>query len=106
MVWADWEQRTRIIARTGWGKGARLLIPIIRALPGPALVASTEPSIFTQTVLARTHPERAQELLALAQADVDERWRYYSQLGTIERTIAHHSPGGDGEPVPVEEEEV
>ena len=55
IVWADWEQRIRIIARTGWGKGARLLIPIIRALPGPALVASTEPSIFTQTVLARTH---------------------------------------------------
>ncbi|MGS0684592.1 type IV secretory system conjugative DNA transfer family protein [Nakamurella sp. GG22] len=55
VVWADWEQRIRIIARTGWGKGARLLIPIIRTLPGPALVASTEPSIFTQTVLARTH---------------------------------------------------
>jgi hypothetical protein len=54
-VWADWEQRIRIIARTGWGKGARLLIPMIRELPGPALVASTEPSIFTQTVLARTH---------------------------------------------------
>ena len=53
-VWADWEQRIRIIARTGWGKGARLLIPMIRALPGPALVASTEPSIFTHTVLART----------------------------------------------------
>ena len=34
-VWADWEQRIRIIARTGWGKGARLLIPMIRALPGP-----------------------------------------------------------------------
>ena len=55
VVWADWEQRIRIIARTGWGKGARLLIPIIRSLPGPALVASTEPSIFTQTVLARAH---------------------------------------------------
>ena len=54
-VWADWEQRIRIIARTGWGKGARLLIPMIRTLPGPALVASTEPSIFTQTVMARTH---------------------------------------------------
>ena len=28
-------------------------------------------------VLARTHPERAERLLRLAQADVDERWRYY-----------------------------
>jgi hypothetical protein len=34
----------------------------------------------------------------LAQADVDERWRYYSQLGTIERTVAAHSPGPDGSP--------
>ena len=39
-------------------------------------------------VLARTHPERAERLIELAQADVDERWRYYSQLGTIERTVA------------------
>ena len=54
-VWADWEQRIRIIARTGWGKGARLLIPMIRALPGPALISSTEPGIFTMTVQARTH---------------------------------------------------
>lgn len=54
-VWADWEQRIRIIARTGWGKGARLLIPMIRALPGPALISSTEPSIFTMTVQARSH---------------------------------------------------
>ena len=40
-------------------------------------------------VLARTHPERAEQLLRLAQADVNERWRYYSQLGAIERTVAH-----------------
>jgi pyruvate-ferredoxin/flavodoxin oxidoreductase len=44
-------------------------------------------------VLSRTHPERAERLLELAQADVDERWRYYSQLGTVERTVAHESPG-------------
>ncbi len=31
-------------------------------------------------MLARTHPERAARLLQLAQADVDERWRYYEQL--------------------------
>ncbi len=42
-------------------------------------------------ILARTHPERAAELAALAQADVDERWRYYSQLAGIERTIPHVS---------------
>jgi hypothetical protein len=50
---ADWEQRIRVIARTGWGKTWRLLIPIIRALPGAALVSSTEPEIFTGTVQAR-----------------------------------------------------
>jgi pyruvate-ferredoxin/flavodoxin oxidoreductase len=40
-------------------------------------------------VLQRTHPERAAELAALAQADADERWRYYEQLAGIERTVPH-----------------
>ena len=40
-------------------------------------------------VLTRTHPERAAELGALLQADADERWRYYSQLATVERTVPH-----------------
>lgn len=52
-LWVDWEQRIRIVARTGWGKTDRLLVPIIRALPGPALVASIEPGIFERTVTAR-----------------------------------------------------
>jgi pyruvate-ferredoxin/flavodoxin oxidoreductase len=44
-------------------------------------------------VLGRTHPERAAELAALAQADADERWRYYEQLAGIERTVPHvHRP--------------
>jgi pyruvate-ferredoxin/flavodoxin oxidoreductase len=46
-------------------------------------------------ILARTHPERAKELLALAQADVDERWRYYEQLAGIERTVPHRSEEQD-----------
>ena len=41
------------------------------------------------SVLARMHPERAAELLALAQSDVNERWRYYEQLAGVERTVAH-----------------
>jgi pyruvate-ferredoxin/flavodoxin oxidoreductase len=50
-------------------------------------------------VLGRTHPERAAELAALAQADADERWRYYEQLAGIERTVPHlHRP--DPEIVP------
>jgi pyruvate-ferredoxin/flavodoxin oxidoreductase len=44
-------------------------------------------------VLQRTHPERAAELALLAQADADERWRYYEQLSGIERTVPHvHQP--------------
>jgi pyruvate-ferredoxin/flavodoxin oxidoreductase len=50
-------------------------------------------------VLQRTHPERAAELAELAQADADERWRYYQQLAGIERTVPHvHRP--DPEIVP------
>ncbi|OLF07284.1 hypothetical protein BU204_35760 [Actinophytocola xanthii] len=54
-MWADWEQRIRVVARTGWGKTDRLLVPIIRTLPGPALIASIEPGIFERTVLARRY---------------------------------------------------
>jgi pyruvate-ferredoxin/flavodoxin oxidoreductase len=47
-------------------------------------------------VLERTHPERAAELAALAQADADERWHYYEQLAGIERSIPHvHRPDPD-----------
>ncbi|MET0664094.1 MAG: pyruvate:ferredoxin (flavodoxin) oxidoreductase, partial [Acidimicrobiales bacterium] len=38
-------------------------------------------------MLARSDPERADQLFSLAQADVDERWRYYEQLAGIERTM-------------------
>ncbi len=46
-------------------------------------------------ILERTHPERAAELAELAQADADERWRYYSQLADVQRSIPHleHEPG-------------
>lgn len=54
-LWVNWEQRVRIVARPGWGKTERLLIPIIRTLPGPAIVASTEPAIFERTVTARRY---------------------------------------------------
>jgi pyruvate-ferredoxin/flavodoxin oxidoreductase len=38
-------------------------------------------------MLARSDPERARELGALAQADADERWRFYEQLAGLERTV-------------------
>ncbi|MGD0122175.1 MAG: pyruvate:ferredoxin (flavodoxin) oxidoreductase [Candidatus Limnocylindrales bacterium] len=40
-------------------------------------------------ILERTHPERAAELAVLAQADADERWRYYEQLAGIRRSVPH-----------------
>jgi pyruvate-ferredoxin/flavodoxin oxidoreductase len=38
-------------------------------------------------MLARANPTRAEELANLAQADVDERWHYYSQLAGVERGV-------------------
>ena len=40
-------------------------------------------------ILARTNPERAAELAELAQADTDERRRYYEQLAGIHQTVPH-----------------
>jgi pyruvate-ferredoxin/flavodoxin oxidoreductase len=37
--------------------------------------------------LARTYPRQAARLAALAQADVTERWRYYEQLASVQRTV-------------------
>ena len=37
-------------------------------------------------ILGRTHPERAERLIKMIQADIDERWRYYEQLAAISRT--------------------
>ena len=39
------------------------------------------------SMLKRANPERAAELFALAQADADERWRYYSQLAGVQRVL-------------------
>ena len=52
-LWFNFETRLRIVARAGWGKSWRLLIPIIRKLPGAAVITSIEPEIFTTTVKAR-----------------------------------------------------
>jgi pyruvate-ferredoxin/flavodoxin oxidoreductase len=51
-------------------------------------------------ILERTDPERAAELAALAQADADERWRYYEQLAGIHRSVPHvphPTPAGEVE---------
>lgn len=67
-VLASWERSVRLIAPSGWGKTFRLLVPLIRQLPGPALIASNEPGLFT-------HTARARELRALA-----PRWNFLRYL--------------------------
>jgi pyruvate-ferredoxin/flavodoxin oxidoreductase len=39
--------------------------------------------------LQRTNPDAADRLGRLAQADANERWRYYAQLAEIERSVPH-----------------
>ena len=41
------------------------------------------------SMLNRSDPDRAAHLANLAQADADERWRLYSQLAGLERTVPH-----------------
>ncbi len=38
-------------------------------------------------MLRRSDPERAEALWKRAHADVEERWRYYSQMATVERAL-------------------
>lgn len=52
-IWVDFEKRVRIIARPGWGKTSRLLVPIARDVPGAALIGSVKADLFEQTVVAR-----------------------------------------------------
>jgi pyruvate-ferredoxin/flavodoxin oxidoreductase len=55
------------------------------------------------SMLGLVDPERSRHLLALAQADVDERWAYYEQLAGEARSVPHEKGGppdggGGGEP--------
>jgi len=42
-------------------------------------------------MLQRSNPDRARELLVMAQADVDQRWRYYQELAQVHRTAPAHA---------------
>jgi pyruvate-ferredoxin/flavodoxin oxidoreductase len=43
-------------------------------------------------MLTRAHPERAEDLFALAQADIDARWHLYEQMAGVHRSV----PDGSG----------
>jgi pyruvate-ferredoxin/flavodoxin oxidoreductase len=47
-------------------------------------------------MLARANPAHAERLMAQAQADIDEQWRWYAQLAGIERSV--EEPVHDGPP--------
>jgi pyruvate-ferredoxin/flavodoxin oxidoreductase len=90
--------------------------PMYRYRPGdgeatqPLQLDSTAPSVpyadFAASearfsMLARSDPDRAAELTALAQTDVDNRRRFYEQLAGVERAApahAEHAVLGDDEP--------
>ncbi|MGD0833927.1 MAG: pyruvate:ferredoxin (flavodoxin) oxidoreductase [Candidatus Dormibacteria bacterium] len=73
----------------------------------PFTLDSREPDVsvadFVSTevryaALARSHPERAKELLGLLSGDAAERWRFYTQLAGLQRTVVHDTgQGGDAE---------
>ena len=78
--------------------------PLYRYHPSPALgtqpfqLDSKSPTIPVRdfelaetrfSSLARIDPEHSRHLLALAQADVDERWQYYEQLAGETRVVPH-----------------
>jgi pyruvate-ferredoxin/flavodoxin oxidoreductase len=48
-------------------------------------------------MLERSDPKRARALAALSQADADERWRFYEQLSSLERTVPDAGDGPEGE---------
>ena len=43
------------------------------------------------SMLARANPDRADELVSLAQADVAGRWSYYHQLSELHRAAPGHA---------------
>ncbi len=76
--------------------------PLYRYKPGvaehqhPLHLDSKAPSIpvreFTRSegrfaMLERSRPDHADTLLTMEQSDVDERWRLYSQMAGVERTV-------------------
>ncbi len=80
--------------------------PLYRYKPGegelaqPFQLDSAEPTVpFAEfaasearfSMLARSNPARAAELIALAQADVDSRYSYYRQLAALERSAPAHA---------------
>jgi pyruvate-ferredoxin/flavodoxin oxidoreductase len=52
-------------------------------------------------MLARANPAHAEQLMALAQRDADERWRFYEHMAGIERNVAGRPEFGGAPPAEV-----
>ena len=48
-------------------------------------------------MLQRTNPEASEELLAMAQANIDERWRLYEQMAEVKRSMPAEREAVDAE---------
>ncbi len=57
-------------------------------------------------MLARANPAESARLIAQAQADIDERWRLYSQMVDVERSVPIVDEIEEPEPGEPEDEEV
>jgi pyruvate-ferredoxin/flavodoxin oxidoreductase len=96
--------------------------PLYRYRPGggeathPFTLDSAEPSVpyaeFTASearfsMLTRSDPERAAELLGIAEADVRGRWEHYRQLTDVERSAPAHAtvPHPDADQTAPQEDE-
>jgi pyruvate-ferredoxin/flavodoxin oxidoreductase len=53
-------------------------------------------------MLARSDPARSNHLLDLAQAAIDERWRFYEQLVGVERRVPHVAVGDEQVAISIE----
>jgi pyruvate-ferredoxin/flavodoxin oxidoreductase len=54
--------------------------------------ASTEARFM---MLAKSNPQQAERLFALAQKDIDDQWHYYEQLAGVERQLGEKKEGGN-----------
>jgi type IV secretory pathway TraG/TraD family ATPase VirD4 len=52
-LWPSWEASLRLVAPPGEGKTFRVLVPILRQHPGPALATSTKADLYELSALAR-----------------------------------------------------
>jgi type IV secretion system protein VirD4 len=97
----SWETSVIALGPPGCGKTFRLLVPIIRDHPGPAVVTSTKVDIFESTAVARAAvgPVAVLDPEGMAPAGIPVRWsvvRGCEDTHTAERRAAALIAGAPG----------